>query len=92
MDKHSQLLQRRKFLQQSIAKWNRQLGHEGFQRFGAYIFGDAGIPSFFLDEATAFAAGHRPCFECRRDVAHYFRQCWVRGNPTDSFTETTSID
>ncbi|MEL6871445.1 MAG: hypothetical protein AAFO62_01345, partial [Pseudomonadota bacterium] len=21
---------------------------------------------FFLDEATAFAAGHRPCFECRR--------------------------
>jgi len=54
--------------------------------------GDAGMPSFFLDEATAFAAGHRPCFECRRDVAHYFRQCWVRGNPADSFTETTSID
>ena len=22
---------------------------------------------FFLDEATAFAAGHRPCFECRRE-------------------------
>lgn len=22
---------------------------------------------FFLDEATAFAAGHRPCAECRRD-------------------------
>src|SRR5437773_10530987 len=22
---------------------------------------------FFLDEATAFAAGHRPCFFCRRD-------------------------
>src|SRR5579884_3965447 len=21
---------------------------------------------FFLDEATALAAGHRPCFECRR--------------------------
>lgn len=21
---------------------------------------------FFLDEATAFSAGHRPCFECRR--------------------------
>ncbi|TWT58745.1 hypothetical protein KOR42_21310 [Thalassoglobus neptunius] len=22
---------------------------------------------FFLDEATAFASGHRPCGECRRD-------------------------
>jgi hypothetical protein len=47
---------------------------------------------FFLDEATAFAAGHRPCFECRREAAQYFRQCWVRGNPTYSFTETTSIE
>ena len=28
---------------------------------------------FFLDEATAFAAGHRPCFFCRRDDANRFR-------------------
>ena len=27
---------------------------------------------FFLDEATAFAAGHRPCFECRRPAAAAF--------------------
>ena len=27
---------------------------------------------FFLDEATAFAAGHRPCFFCRRDDANRF--------------------
>lgn len=27
---------------------------------------------FFLDEATAFAAGHRPCFECRRKDAQTF--------------------
>jgi hypothetical protein len=47
---------------------------------------------FFLDEATAFAAGHRPCFECRREAAQHFRQCWVRGNPGYSFTETTSIN
>jgi len=27
---------------------------------------------FFLDEATAFAAGHRPCAECRReDYVHF---------------------
>ena len=27
---------------------------------------------FFLDEVTAFAAGHRPCFECRRKDAEHF--------------------
>jgi hypothetical protein len=35
---------------------------------------------FFLDEATAFAAGHRPCFFCRRDDAVRFRAAWERGN------------
>lgn len=31
---------------------------------------------FFLDEATAFAAGHRPCFECRRTDAKRFAKLW----------------
>ena len=31
---------------------------------------------FFLDEATALAAGHRPCFECRRDDAMRFARIW----------------
>jgi hypothetical protein len=35
---------------------------------------------FFLDEATAFAAGHRPCFYCRRDDANRFRSAWEEGN------------
>jgi len=35
---------------------------------------------FFLDEATAFAAGHRPCFYCRRDDANRFRTAWEAGN------------
>src|SRR6187549_1340590 len=35
---------------------------------------------FFLDEATAFAAGHRPCFFCRRDDAKRFRAAWEQGN------------
>jgi hypothetical protein len=35
---------------------------------------------FFLDEATSFAAGHRPCFYCRRDDANGFRAAWQRGN------------
>ena len=35
---------------------------------------------FFLDEATALAAGHRPCFYCRRRDAEAFRAAWARGN------------
>src|SRR5215471_8875071 len=35
---------------------------------------------FFLDEATAFAAGHRPCFYCRREDAKRFRAAWEQGN------------
>jgi hypothetical protein len=35
---------------------------------------------FFLDEATSLAAGHRPCFYCRRDDANRFRAAWERGN------------
>jgi hypothetical protein len=31
---------------------------------------------FFLDEATAFAAGHRPCAECRREDYKRFRSLW----------------
>lgn len=31
---------------------------------------------FFLDEATAFAAGHRPCMECRRPDAKRFIAAW----------------
>ena len=31
---------------------------------------------FFLDEPTALAAGHRPCFECRRKDAEAFTEYW----------------
>ncbi|MBT6094063.1 MAG: hypothetical protein HOH04_04225 [Rhodospirillaceae bacterium] len=36
---------------------------------------------FFLDEAVAFAAGHRPCAECRRADYNRFKALWmdVRG-------------
>lgn len=35
---------------------------------------------FFLDEATALAAGHRPCFLCRRQEAEWFQRSWSTGN------------
>ena len=31
---------------------------------------------FFLDEPTALAAGHRPCFECRRQDFLWFARLW----------------
>ncbi len=34
---------------------------------------------FFLDEAVALAAGHRPCFFCRRRAATAFRDAWANG-------------
>ena len=33
---------------------------------------------FFLDEAVALAAGHRPCAECRRERFNAFRNAWER--------------
>lgn len=33
---------------------------------------------FFLDEVTALASGHRPCFECRRADATRFAAAWAR--------------
>jgi hypothetical protein len=41
---------------------------------------------FFLDEAVALAAGHRPCFHCRRKAAERFREAWMtaKGGPRPS--------
>jgi hypothetical protein len=46
---------------------------------------------FFLDEATSFAAGHRPCFHCRRDDANRFRASWEQGNGVTGM-KATEID
>ncbi len=37
---------------------------------------------FFFDEATALAAGHRPCFYCQRQRAKTFQAAWATGNET----------
>ena len=46
---------------------------------------------FFLDEATAFAAGHRPCCECRRQDHLRFKMYWLKGNTEYGFTDKTPI-
>ena len=35
---------------------------------------------FFLDEATAFSAGQRPCAECRRSRYNEFKEKWLEAN------------
>jgi hypothetical protein len=42
------------------------------------VWGDGYTELFFLDEPTALAAGHRPCFECRRQDAEQFAALWAR--------------
>jgi hypothetical protein len=38
---------------------------------------------FFLDEAVSFAAGHRPCAECRRERFNAFKNAWRRRDQTN---------
>lgn len=42
---------------------------------------------FFLDEATALAAGHRPCYLCNRPKANAFHDHWMAANPTRILVE-----
>lgn len=35
---------------------------------------------FFLDEATALAAGHRPCAECQRPRYNLYREFWANAH------------
>lgn len=47
------------------------------------VWGRGWTELFFLDEVTALAAGHRPCFECRRAEAQAFARALgaVEGRP-----------
>lgn len=42
---------------------------------------------FFLDEATAFSAGHRPCAECRHADYQRFRRSWEQRDATPASAE-----
>ena len=44
------------------------------------VWGKGYTELFFLDEPTALAAGHRPCFECRRHDAQAFAAAFGRGS------------
>ncbi|MDB4920057.1 hypothetical protein [Mucilaginibacter sp.] len=46
---------------------------------------------FFLDEATAFSAGHRPCAQCRHADNQHFKRLWIKGNPQYGFHMKTTV-
>jgi hypothetical protein len=56
------------------------------------VWGEGYTELFFLDEPTAFAAGHRPCFECRRMDAEAFAACWRRGFGLNAYPRAADMD
>ncbi|WP_434135314.1 hypothetical protein JQR88_00670 [Pseudomonas luteola] len=47
---------------------------------------------FFMDEATAYAAGHRPCAECRREAYKRFKATWATCFPEQPNPSAETID
>ena len=71
-----------------------KLEFEGMRRqvFGPNTYSEL----FFLDEATAFSAGHRPCATCRRERYNAFKKAWLAANGVrfglDANAPMTAID
>ena len=55
------------------------------------VMGPGYTELFFLDEVTALAAGHRPCFECRRDDAMRFARAWRNDGNRETAPEMDRI-
>lgn len=47
---------------------------------------------FFLDEATALSAGHRPCGECRKDRFDEFKAAWIEVNDYKTSPPVKQLD
>ena len=56
------------------------------------VWGRGYTELFFLDEVTALAAGHRPCFECRYHDALAFAQAWARAQGRDERAYVEDMD
>lgn len=59
--------------------------HRGVMQPGQYT------ELFFLDEAVAFAAGHRPCMLCRREDARRFAGAWTEANQPGVALESINV-
>jgi hypothetical protein len=56
------------------------------------VWGRGYTELFFLDEPTALAAGHRPCFECRRADAKAFAAAFARGCGSSAVPRAPDMD
>lgn len=56
------------------------------------VMGGGYTEIFFLDEATALAAGHRPCFECRRADARAFAAAWAEAQGMNTPPRAPEMD
>jgi hypothetical protein len=56
------------------------------------VWGRGYTELFFLDEPTALAAGHRPCFECRRAEAQAFAAAFASAAGRASPARAAEID
>jgi hypothetical protein len=71
---------------QIIAQWRSkawitcQIKFNGRESESRAFMPDSYSQLFFVDEATAFAAGHRPCAECRRERFNEFKAAWIEAN------------
>ncbi|MBO0345819.1 hypothetical protein J0X15_11365 [Roseibium sp. CAU 1637] len=65
------------------------LSFKGRQR---QVMGPGYTELFFLDEVTALASGHRPCFECRRQDAKAFGAAFSQGQDAPAPLKADAID
>lgn len=80
---------------QIVSQWQRtawvtcELEFNGRHRdvFGASTYSEL----FFLDEATALSAGHRPCATCRRERYDEFKSKWLVANGARAAMPNSSI-
>lgn len=56
------------------------------------VWGRSYTELFFLDEVTALAAGHRPCFECRRSDAIGFAEAWADSRSEPGRARAAAMD
>jgi hypothetical protein len=56
------------------------------------VWGRGYTELFFLDEVTALAAGHRPCFECRRHDAQAFAAAFAQGHKLRAPPRAAAMD
>ena len=56
------------------------------------VWRDGYTELFFLDEVTALAAGHRPCFECRRRDALAFAENWRQARKLPARPRAADMD